>query len=271
MTNRVIVIALMAFQRLRKSRVLIVMLILTLFALGLHSSLLVAGLSELDSSSAQQLQTYVNNYVYAVIMAFANLSALFAAIIGATVLRAELTSGTIYGVLAKPLSRAEYIAGSIAGGLFVLMLMWGFLVAVLAVVSRLSDAEFGTLPVAIAGTRVLHSLLFMATGLFLSVRIHSWVAVVLAMVLVNGAAVVATVCRLLNAFVVHIPPKVVDALCFPFPLVGAFDGWAAQLVQTNLAPIPVLPAVAHFVDYALVLIVLAYLSFRRLDLNRSSE
>ena len=271
MTNRVFVVAAMAFQRLRKSRVLIVMLIMTLFALGLQSGLLLLALSKLGSPGAQQMQTHVNAYIFGVIMSFGNLSSLFAAIIGATILRADMTSGTIYAVLAKPLSRAEYIAGNMAGGLIVLVLMWGVLLIALAIIARLLDAPFGALPVAIAGTRVLYSLLFMAAGLLLSVRMHSWVAAVLAMVFVNGATVVSTVCRLLSSFVVQIPPKVVDALCFAFPLPGALDEWSAQLVQANIASAPVLPALVHFVDYALVLIALAYLSFRRLDLNRASE
>jgi hypothetical protein len=168
-------------------------------------------------------------------------------------------------------SRGEYVAGNWLGGLVAVLILWVVFALVMMGISSGIGAPMGGLHYAILGTRVLAAALSLSAALLLSIRFNAWGAAVLSVLLVNGASVVEQLANILGVFKVEIPEKVVNALVFPFPITDAFEGLNARLMRGDLAPESVFPAVAHFVDYALVLLFVAYLCFRRLDLNRASE
>jgi len=271
MVHRILAVALMTFRRLLRSRILIAGAILALLVMGLYSGILIAILAAADQGDEQGIAALLPMFFHLAVTMFGTVSTMMAVIIGVNVLRTDLTGGTVFGVLSKPVSRGEYVAGNWLGGLVAVLMLWIVFALAMAAIASGIGSPLGSLHVAIIGSRILVAALSLSAALLLSIRFNPWVAAVLSVLLVNGASVVEQVANILRVLNVDVPEPLVNALVFPFPITGAFEGLNARLMRSDLAPASVFPAVAHFVDYALVLIVLAYLSFRRLDLNRSSE
>lgn len=271
MVQRIAAVVLMTFRRLLRSRILIAGSILALLAMGLYSGILIAILAAAKQGEAQEIEALLPMFFHLAVAMFGTVSTIMATVIGVTVLRTDLTSGTIFGVLSKPVSRGEYVAGNWLGGLVALLMLWIVFTVLMAAVAAAIGSPIGSLHFAIIGSRILVAALSLSAALLLSIRFNPWGAAVMSVLLVNGASVVNQVANILGALNVDVPEKIVNALSFPFPITNAFEGLNARLMRGDLAPSPVLPAVTHFIDYALVLMFLAYLFFRRLDLNRTSE
>ena len=271
MVHRILAVAIMTFHRLLRSRILIAGGVLALLAIGLYSGILVAILAAADHGDEQEVRALLPMFFHLAIGMFGTVSTIMATVIGVTVLRSDLSSGTVFGGLSKPVSRGEYVAGNWFGGLVAVASLWAIFTMAMAAISAGLGAPLGGLQYAIVGGRILAAALTLSAALLLSLRFNSWGAAVLSVLLVNGALVVQQVASILKALKVDVPEKLVEVLVFPFPITGAFDGLTARLVQSDLAPDSILPAVVHFVDYSLVLLFIAYLFFRRLDLNRASE
>ena len=269
--HRVVAVALMTFRRLLRSRILIAGAILALLVMGLYSGILIAIFAAAEKGDEQGIQALLPMFFHLAVTMFGSVSTIMATVIGVTVLRTDLTTGTIFGVLAKPVSRGEYVAGTWLGGLVALVVMWMVFTLVMAAIASGIGSPIGSLHVAIIGSRILVAALSLSAALLLSIRFNAWGAAVLSVLLVNGASVVSQTASILRVFKVDIPERVVNALVFPFPITDAFDALNARLMRSDLAPNGMLPAVTHFIDYALVLLFLAYIFFRRLDLNRASS
>ena len=271
MVHRIMAVAWMTFRRLLRSRILIAGAILALLVMGLYSGILIAILAAAEQGDQQEVQALIPMFFHLAVAMFGTVSTIMATIIGVTVLRTDMTSGTIFGVLAKPVSRGEYVAGNWLGGLVAVLILWLVFTVVMGAIASGIGAPLGSLHAAIIASRILMAALSLSAALLLSIRFNAWGAAVLSVLLVNGASVVEQVANILGALKVDVPEKLVNALTFPFPVTNAFDGLSERLMQSDLAPDSLLPAVTHVVDYALVLLFIAYLFFRRLDLNRSSE
>ncbi len=194
------------------------------------------------------------------------LTCLVGAATAASCIRNDIAQGTIYSVLSKPLARTEYLVGSLLGSVAVVLFAWLVFVVGASTIALLAHAPLGAKHYAAIGGYVLPTIVASCIAIFIATRFNVWASIGLTILILNGRPAVERVATLLD-----LPAAVTGALSFPFPIGNAVGVLARHVFQDDLVPAPVLPGIVHLVDYALVMVVLACLSFRRLELNRSSD
>jgi len=270
MMQRLLVVTEITVRRLMRSRLLWIAVVGVLLVMGMFMTAIV-GMVRVVASGESVPAEAVIHVIATVLTILGALATLIAVFVGVTVVRRDLEEGTVASVLSKPVSRGEYIAASYTGAAAYLLLMWG----VFAVVLTLFAAAFksflgGPAYLAMFGNW-LTCVMTMAVAMFFSIRMHPWVAVVLTFVLLRGRATVDGIASLFNALGAHVPGAVVSALKFPFPVPGTLDDLGDRLTQGSLVDHGMAAGFAHVIDYGLVMAVLAWLVFVRVEVNRARD
>lgn len=269
--HRSIAIVVMTVRRFVRSRLLVVALFIALLVIGSFSKYLIGAIAVARQGEPETASADVAS-LFSVANRLLGLASWFmASMVGVTLIRRDLADGTIVSVLSKPVSRGEYVMASAIGGAVFLLLVWMVFALVMTIVLVGSGFSLGLDHFVAMFAEFATSLVAMSIALFLSTRLSPWVAASLAVVIFYGAGVVEATASFAGARGLVVPESVVHALQLPFPVVDALDALRGRLSQDVIDPIPTLPGLIHVVDYSAVMVVLAYLSFRRIDLNRSGE
>ncbi len=270
--HRSLAIAVMSFRRLLRMRLLAVALVLAALVPGGYSAILIPMIVAGRADRVAEVQSMLPIFFTLVVGIFGVLASIIAIIVGVTLMRRDVSDGTIYGVLSKPVSRGEYVLGNTLGGVAMLVSVWTLFGLVLALVGVVVGSPLGTLNYAVMASHVIQGTIYLAVALLLSTRFSPWGAAALTMLVVNGIGVVQGIAKLVEVvFHVTVPERVIDVLCFPFPVMNALNALTSQLTETSLSSKSVLPGFIHLIDYAAVVVVVTYLAFRRLELNRTAD
>lgn len=262
----------MSFRRLLRMRLLAVALVLAALVPGGYSTVLIPMLVARKADRIAEVQTMMPMFFVLAVGIFGVLAGMIAIIVGVTLMRRDVSDGTIYGVLSKPVSRGEYVLGNTLGGVGMLVSVWIIFGLVLALVGFAVGSPLGAVNYAVMASYVLQGTIYLTVALLLSTRFSSWGAAALTMLVVNGIGVVQGIVKLLDVvFHVTVPERVVDVLCFPFPVMNALNGLMSRLTESSFSSESVLPGFVHLFDYAAVVVALTYLVFRRLELNRTAD
>ena len=267
--HRIVAIAVMSFRRLLRTRILAVALVLAALVPGTYSAILIPMIVAGKSGHFAEIQSMLPMFFSMVVGTFGIVASLIALIIGVTLVRREMTDGTIYGVLSKPVSRGEYVMGNALGGFGMLTSVWILFGLVLMLVGAIVGSPLQPMHYAVVAGHLLRSSIALTVALLFSTRFNPWGAAALTVLVVNGVGIVKGSAGLLGAFGLTVPSRIVDVLCFPFPVMDSLSG--LTLGQSSLAPAPVAPGFIHLLDYAVVMVILTYFSFRRLELNRTAD
>jgi Cu-processing system permease protein len=197
-----------------------------------------------------------------------SVGSLFAMVAGAYAVCGEVQSGTILAVMARPLARWEFLAGSYLGAQGMLWIYVAFLLAFEQVISWIAGQRLAFSWV-LAAYPLVRYLLYSAIALFFSTFCIPGVALG---VTVLVSAVAMTV-EGHNALLARLPHWVVAPVRYLFPSTGLLGEekflsvTSSPLRHTSLADH--LTAVAYGLDYALIMLLLAAWIFRRRPLVRA--
>ena len=219
------------------------------------------------ASDAQQWQGLVLNEVAAVMSMVSGFGSLLAAWAAADSVAAEMKSGTILAIMARPLRRWEFLAGKYLG---VLMLMATYVLAMLGVtflLAWLGGQHFHTSVWTLLVYPMVRYAIWAALAMFLVTLLHP----ILVMAAVGVIATLIQVFESASA-VNHIPGWVRLPVHLVLPLTNLLSE-ERFLVITRAAVKPFrwtnhVTALAYGLDYALVCFLLAVAVFQRRSLSR---
>jgi len=269
--HRVLAIATMSFRRLYRTRLLAVALVVAGLVPGAYSTILIVMFTAAKAGKMHQVESIFPEFFGVMVGLFEMVAAVLGAIIGMTLVRRDMNDGTIYSVLSKPITRGEYVAGNALGGFAMLAVVWMIFALVMATISGAVGLPLGGTHFAIMGCRLLLSSVSLAAALMFATRFNPWGAVALTLLLVNGIGIVETGAKILGLLHLDVPELLIRVACFPFPVMNALNDLTTRVTRSSIQSASILPGLIHIVDYVAVLLVLGYLFFRRLELNRTSD
>ena len=217
------------------------------------------------AANAQQMQGFVLNEIAGVMSLVSGFGSLLAAWAAADSVAAEMKSGTILAVMARPLHRWQFLAGKYLG---VLMLMAVYVVAMLGV----------TFLLAWLGGQRFHTSLWVLL-VYPMVRYAVWAAISMLLVIfmhplvVMGAvAILSTLILIFNSAAGHIPNwfRLPVHLVLPLTSLLSEERFLA-ITRASVKPFPWtnhVTALAYGLNYALVCFLLAVAAFQRRSLAR---
>jgi len=217
------------------------------------------------ASNAAQMQGFILNEIAMVMSIVSGFGSLLAAWAAADSVAAEMKSGTILAVMARPLRRWEFLAGKYLG---VMMLMAVYVLAMLVV----------TFILAWLGGQSFHASLWTLL-VYPTVRYAIWAAISLLLVtilhpvLVMGIVVIlATLVQFFSSASGRMPNWVRMPVHLALPLTNLLSEERFMVItRANLHPFPWtshLTVLAYGLDYALVCFLLAVFVFQRRGLSR---
>jgi ABC-type transport system involved in multi-copper enzyme maturation permease subunit len=258
-------------NRLVRNKLLIVTLLVALLIIGLMSSSLLMVQMATEAGEVATAQTQAAVAFFGVIFLMGIFTNLVGLVTGATVTRQEIRDGTIFSVLAKPVTRWEYLLGSYLGGVSYLLLIWVMVAAIHVGLVYLMGQELSQPHVLSLLGRATLSLLLLSLAFCLAQRFSTWVAAVLSVVMFNGDQLVTLIANVFELMKLSFPDGARRALAFPFPATDSLDAVFESLLKTRLESPPVGWAFLHLVDYSAVMVLLAWWLFRRQDLSPTTE
>ncbi|MBZ5534647.1 MAG: ABC transporter permease [Acidobacteriia bacterium] len=264
-------IAGIVLRRLLRSKLLGITLVIAILIFALLSSSLLMlrnARSAGDTEVANQLSANVILSALALMGFFACLVGLAN---GVTVIRREIREGTIFSVLSKPLTRAEYLLGSYIGSLVYLSFVWIIFGLLYLGLVYLTRQPMGKLLGLILLARWVYSVLMMSVAFFLALRFNAWIAVVLSVVVYNADSLYNIFPPLLRLVHVELPDWVKGTVLFLFPSTNSLDVLFESLLKARLNPAPVQWAFLSLIDYCAIMVLLAWVVFRRQELSPSTE
>lgn len=247
--------------RLRANRsvligVVLAVLLIALVALGAFT------LARAQGFEGPELAFLVQTRLWQTGTPFGVLVAAFAIVLGSSMINDDLKKGTIFGVLARPISRADYFLGSWLGAAVLVLGIEALRCTVSTIIGLALEgsvsASFLLALVAVLAGVALRLALFAALGAFLS----------------TGAAVLTG----LALFVVEnvaFMPRLPEWLAYPLRTIGIFLPLASQQERTILNGLmsasrelgPLLEIIGYRLTWTVVLLVLGILAFQRRDLT----
>jgi ABC-type transport system involved in multi-copper enzyme maturation permease subunit len=217
------------------------------------------------AENAQQMQGFVLNEVTIVISLVSGFGSLLAAWAAADSVAAEMKSGTILAVMARPLRRWEFLAGKYLG---VLMLMAIYVVAMLGVtflLAWLGGQSFHTPVWTLLVYPLVRYALWAAIAMLLVTLVHPIVAM-------GVVVIVMTLIQVFSSTARHIPAWLQKPVHLVLPITSLLsEDRFMEITRASLKPFPWtnhLTALAYGLDYALVCFLLAVFIFQRRSLSR---
>jgi len=268
---RVLVMTDLAWRRLMRSRFLWVAVgvsVMGMFTLISGISLMLGMQKDGDAAGAAWV---MQGLLAASITMQGVLVQLVAFVLGINVVRRDLVEGTVASVLSKPVSRGEYMAGCVlASGLF-LLLMWAVFTLLLQALVVSLGGGLGWEHITAILSRVLVSWMAFAIALLVSMRLPAWPALFVAVLITNGTGVLQALVAVFKAVGFTLPAGTSFIPAIPFPITDELDQLTEQLVSGVVDAEPVWLGVLHIADYTVVMIVLAWLWFRHVELSKARE
>jgi ABC-type transport system involved in multi-copper enzyme maturation permease subunit len=259
--NRVLAVAANSFRETVRERVLYNLLIFALL-------MTVSGLILRDLSIRQD-DKVIKDLGLACAEIFGTLIAIF---IGVGMVSKEIERRSLYPLLAKPLSRAEFLMGKFMGLAFTLLVNIAVMAAgiyltlgLVALQSYRGAVSFDPALLQSVFTIYLGLLLTVSVALFFSVLTSSTLAAVctLAVVVVGRYA---DVVRNMRELLPSTPAFVTQAVYYALPNFGTLDLKNRVVHGQPVSALDLLLITAYAVAYMTVLLGLATIAFRRKDL-----
>ena len=258
-------IAFSTFGSFLRNRVILLFGSLFVCIVLLMMTPLISYKSMTTASNAQQMQGFILNEVAEVISLVSGFGSLLAAWAGADAVAAEMKSGTILAVMARPLRRWEFLAGKYLG---VLLLMAFYVLAMLGItflLAWLGGQHFHTSIWTLLVYPMVRYAIWGAIAMLLLTMLHP--------ILVMGIVIVlATLVQVFASTSSHIPAWLRTPVHVVLPLTNVLSEERFMIItRASLRPFPWtnhLTALAYGVDYALVCFLLAVFVFERRSLAR---
>ena len=169
------------------------------------------------------------------------------------------------------MTRAEYLLGNYLGSLVYLSLIWIiFSLAYLGLII-LTGQPMSKLLGLILLSRWVFSVLIMSVAFFMAQRFNVWIAVVLTVLVYNADSLYGILPPLLRLAHVELPEWVKGSVLFLFPATNSLDVLFESLLKSRLNADPVHWAFLSLIDYCAVMVLLAWLLFRRQELSPTAE
>lgn len=264
-TTAIRTIALSTFGSFLRNKVILLFGSLFVCIVLLMMSPLLAFKAMTSTANAQQMQGFVLNEIASVISLVSGFGSLLAVWAAADSVAAEMKSGTILAVMARPLRRWEFLAGKYLG---VLMLMAVYVVAMLGVtflLAWLGGQSFHTSIWTLIAYPLVRYAVWAAIAIFLVTMLHPVLVMGIVIILMTLIQVFATASR-------HIPAWLRLPVHLTLPLTNLVSEERFMMItRASLKPFPWtnhLTALAYGLDYALVCFLLAIFVFQRRSLAR---
>lgn len=255
------------FRGLLRNRVLLVFLFVYLAVMLLFLGSMLS-IRYATNAHGQSMASAFLSQLQLLVVLTGSVGSLFAMVAGAYAVSGEVQSGTILAVMARPLPRWEFLTGSYLGAQGVLWIYVAFLLAFEQAVSRIAGQHLAFSWV-LAAYPVVRYLLYSAITLFFSTFCIPGVAL--------GAAILMSVVAMMvdehNALLSRLPHGVLAPVQYLFPSIKLL--WEERFLSVTSTPLrhtslaDHLTALAHGLDYALIMLLLAAWIFRRRPLVRA--
>jgi Cu-processing system permease protein len=192
-----------------------------------------------------------------------SMGSFFAALGGAYAVSSEIQSGTILGVLARPVARWEFLVGSYLGVQGLLCCYVAFMLIFEEILSLIARQRLSSSWWVLAVYPLVRYMLYSAIAVFFATFVGpavavgaTWVTSILASLL-EGPSLILT----------RAPHWVLQPLRYLFPSIGLLaEERFLSVTSTALRPTPLadhLIALGHGLDYALIMLLLGAWIFRR--------
>jgi ABC-type transport system involved in multi-copper enzyme maturation permease subunit len=264
-TTAIQTIALSTFGSFLRNKVILLFGSLFVCLVLLMMSPLLAFKAMTNAANAQQMQGFVLNEIASVISLVSGFGSLLAVWAAADSVAAEMKSGTILAVMARPLRRWEFLAGKYLG---VLMLMAVYVVAMLGVtflLAWLGGQSFHTSIWTLIAYPLVRYAIWAAISMLLVTMLHPILVMGIVIILMTLIQIFATASR-------HMPNWVRLPVHLTLPLTNLVSEERFMVItRASLKPFPWtnhLTALAYGLDYALVCFLLAIFVFQRRSLAR---
>lgn len=190
----------------------------------------------------------------------------FAAIVmGVDLVTREIERKSAYPILARPVTRGEFVFGKFLGLIAALALNLILMLVITALVlTVLGDGLSGPLVAAVYGI-LLGLVLTVAVALFFSVITNSILASAFSIILVLGGRF-SDVVRNMGQVMPDLPREVPRLLYLALPNFQNFDYKLASVYGDPVAPDTLILATLYCVVYSAILLVLAAVAFERKEL-----
>jgi len=261
-------IATNTFAGFLRDRLLIVVFIILLGIVLLLMSPMLAYKAVTTAANAAQMQALVLSEVAAIMSFLSGCGSFFAALAAATAVAAEMKSGTIQAVMARPVKRWQFLAGKY---LSVMMLMLCYVVLMLGMsylLAWMGGERIQSAPWLLILYPMARYAIYAALGILFVTFMHT--AVAFGMVFL--VAVLTTLLAPTAPLGGHLAPWVHTALYSVLPSTGLLsEDRFLSITSANLHPVSWLDHVATLAygfDYALVCLLLAMWSFHYRTLRR---
>ena len=111
----------------------------------------------------------------------------------------------------------------------------------------------------------------MSVAFFLAQRFNAWTAVVLSVGVYNADSLYSIFPPLLRQIHIELPAWVQGTALFLFPSTNSLDVLFDSLLKSRLNSTPVHWAFLSLLDYCAIMLLLAWMIFRRQELSPSAE
>jgi ABC-type transport system involved in multi-copper enzyme maturation permease subunit len=258
-------------NRLFRSKLLIITLVVAFLIIGLMSSSLVTVKMASAAGELKEAQQAAAGIFIFVTMLMGWFASLVGMVMGVTVTRQDVRDGTIFSVLAKPVARWQYLLGSYLASVIYLLLVWVILAVVYAGLVYLTEQPMGRIHGMVLIGHATLSLLMLSLAFGLAQRFSAWVAALLSLVIYNGDSVMNLITSLFVLMKLRIPEWLSRAMIFPFPATASLDALFESLVRTQLESSSFGWAFLHLLDYSALMLLVGWWLFRRQDLSSATE
>jgi Cu-processing system permease protein len=265
---KIVAIAANTLQGLIRNRLALVFFLVYLGLLLLTLSPLLFLRQHTNAANSQDSATFFLTILRGLVTMTTSAGSLFAMVGGAYAVAGEIQSGTILGVMARPLARWEFLAGSYLGVQGMLWIYLAFMLAFEEVLSLIAGQHLVTSWWILAVYPLIRYMLYSAIAVFFATFLGPFVAVGATLLVTIGAMLVEG-----NGAPSRLPHAWVVALRYLFPSIGLLsEERFLTVTHSTLRPMRLtdhLIALSHGLDYALVMLALAAWIFRRRPLVRA--
>lgn len=210
------------------------------------------------------------NTVHSTIMLMGWMANVIAMVLGSTVVRHDIKDGTIFSVLAKPVSRLQYFIGSALGALTCQTAVGLLFAGTWLLLEYFLDKSVSPLYFSICFSELLKANLMVSLALAFSIRFSPWIAGTLALLTFSGESLAKQAVDAITNLHFYPLKPFLQYFTFPFPSYYQLDMLFRQLSQTTVKPVEISWALLHIADYALVVLLIAWFAFRRQDLSQNA-
>lgn len=235
-----------------------------IYAIVLISCLVIAGVMSIDFFGLRGLSKF---YCEVSLWVMSTAAALTTIALAARQLPREFEARTIYPLLAKPVSRAVFVAGKLLGVMSAAAFCFALFMAIYVAGARYmgSHLSWGLL-LQYVYLQLLGLLVLTTLGFWLSLLLNLDAAITIGAILYFAASVIMTSISYVYDFVGRLGKIILTIATFAIPQLRLFD-LSEKVVHSDVwKPLPVstmLALTAYALVYASLFFAFAYLLFRR--------